>query len=126
ASSTFSLTTLRCPACSVASRSTAGETMRQGPHHGAQKSTTTGTEAVVSVPNESLSASTSHGSLWPQLAHWGTPCADAWTRLRLPQWGQVTIVAGMPPTDTRECPPCTSSSPAQRASSASASSLCCP
>src|SRR5664279_4484320 len=38
----FSLTILTLPACSVAISSSTGATMRQGPHHSAQKSTNTG------------------------------------------------------------------------------------
>src|ERR1035437_10510382 len=40
------------PACSVASSSRMGATKRQGPHHGAQKSTMTGTSLIsTSVSN---------------------------------------------------------------------------
>ncbi len=41
-SSTSSFTTLSLPAYSLASASTVGATARQGPHHAAQKSTSTG------------------------------------------------------------------------------------
>src|ERR687888_575749 len=95
ASSTLSLTTFRWPALACARRSIAGETMRHGPHHGAQKSTTTGTDALVSVANDWRSAATNHGSFVPHAAHWGTPSAVGRTRLRLPQLGQVTIVAAI-------------------------------
>src|ERR1700758_5150109 len=43
-SSTLSLAILTLPAISVAISSSAGAIMRQGPHHSAQKSTTTGSE----------------------------------------------------------------------------------
>src|SRR5450755_437691 len=42
-SSMLSLTTLRVSPRSVAISSTTGDTRRHGPHHGAQKSTSTGT-----------------------------------------------------------------------------------
>ena len=41
-SSTFTLATLTWPAYSRANASTAGSSALQGPHHGAQKSTSTG------------------------------------------------------------------------------------
>src|SRR6188472_3824208 len=104
ASSTLSLTTLTWPALDCARRSIAGETMRHGPHHGAQKSTTTGTDAFVSVANDSRSASTSQGSFVPHAAHWGTPSAVGRTRLRLPQLGQVTIVAAISCKTVEESP----------------------
>src|SRR5664279_4190614 len=50
-SSTLSLAMVTCPSISVAISSSAGEISRQGPHHSAQKSTTTGPEA----PSTSLS-----------------------------------------------------------------------
>ena len=61
AASMLSLTSLSLPACLAASRSSAGVTILHGPHHGAQKSITTGTEAAISASNESLSASAIHG-----------------------------------------------------------------
>src|SRR3990172_1372261 len=45
-SSVFSLTNFILPSYSPASSSTRGETMRQGPHQGAQKSTSTGSPAL--------------------------------------------------------------------------------
>jgi hypothetical protein len=56
------LTTFNCPARSRACASTAGETIRQGPHQGAQKSTSTGTEASIAPSNSLEAASTTHGS----------------------------------------------------------------
>src|SRR3954465_13580615 len=86
-----SLTTFNSPARSAAIRSTAGETMRHGAHHGAQKSTKTGTEATISVSKLSASASTTHGSAWWQTLQRGTPVVKIRMRLRVPQLGQVTI-----------------------------------
>jgi hypothetical protein len=60
--STSTITTLRCPACRSATSSSTGEIIRHGPHHAAQKSTTTATNAVVSATNVSLPASTTKGS----------------------------------------------------------------
>ena len=48
-SSTFSLTILILPLCSTAICSSAGATMRHGPHHSAQKSTSTGVSPLISV-----------------------------------------------------------------------------
>jgi hypothetical protein len=52
---------VRRPASSTASRSTAGDTMRHGPHHGAQKSTSTGIDARTASSNVAAVASTTHG-----------------------------------------------------------------
>src|SRR4051812_40080673 len=93
ASSVLSFTTFRRPAMLRATRSTIGETIRHGPHHGAQKSTRTGTAAWIAASNVSRSASAIHGSgLW-QFPHRGTPSAATGTRLRFPQCSQVTIAA---------------------------------
>ena len=73
ASSTLSLTTFRRPACSRPTLSTAGETMRHGPHQGAQKSTRTGTDAVISSSKSAAEASTIHGSRVWQTLQRGTP-----------------------------------------------------
>ena len=48
-SSTLTLTTLMRPAYSLASAASIGPTTRQGPHHGAQRSTRTATEARAST-----------------------------------------------------------------------------
>src|SRR5689334_20887660 len=54
ASSTLSLVTVNVPACSPAISSSTGETIRQGAHHSAQKSTNTGPGASrTSLANES-------------------------------------------------------------------------
>src|SRR3954447_23751545 len=86
-----SLTTFMRPASAAAKRSTTGETIRHGPHHGAQKSIRTGTEAVISASKLSLSASTIQGSSVPQTAQRGTPSAAGRSRWRLPQLGHLTV-----------------------------------
>src|SRR4051795_5832401 len=93
ASSVLSFTTFRRPAMLRATRSTIGETIRHGPHHGAQKSTRTGTAAWIAAANVSRAGAAIHGSgLW-QFPHRGTPSAATGTRLRFPQCSQVTIAA---------------------------------
>jgi hypothetical protein len=63
AASTLTLTSLTRPAYSFASRSSAGLTMRHGPHHGAQRSTRTGIDAASTIsPKSSSPASTTHGN----------------------------------------------------------------
>ena len=74
-------------------RSTTGETMRQGPHHGAHKSTSTGSEEVISSSKLSVSASTIHGSGAWQTLHRGTPRGRGRTRFFLAQLGHVMVVA---------------------------------
>ena len=92
ASSTLSLTTFSRPACSRPARSTSGETMRHGPHHGAQKSTSTGTDALISSSKLSGAASTIQGrSVWQTLQR-GTPDGLGRTRFFVPQLGQAMIV----------------------------------
>ena len=66
-SSTLTLTTLTRPACSRANASSIGLTIRHGPHHGAQRSTTTVGAAFASTSNVDSSASTTHGSGLPQV-----------------------------------------------------------
>src|SRR5436309_6021872 len=51
-SSTSSFKTLRRPAYSVAISSSVGAMVRQGPHHAAQKSTRTGTVALMTSPSK--------------------------------------------------------------------------
>src|SRR3954471_11578930 len=90
-----SLTTFSSPAWSRARRSTAGETMRHGAHHGAQKSTKTGTDATISESKLPASASTIHGSgVWQTLQR-GTPSGWERIRLRVAQLVHVTIVAAI-------------------------------
>src|SRR5258708_8443224 len=74
----------------------AGLTMRHGPHHGAQRSISAGTDArsATSAKSSSL-ASTIHGSgLW-QLPQRGVPVAAAGTPFPRPQFGQGTRSAAM-------------------------------
>ena len=66
--------------------------MRQGPHHGAQKSTSTGTEELISCSKESGRASRTQGSgVWQELQR-GTPEAAGRTRFLVEQLGQAMIV----------------------------------
>src|SRR5580700_6138852 len=87
-SSTLTFTSLRRPAMSVATCASAGLTMRHGPHQGAHRSTTTGTDARSATSAKvSSPASTIQGSgLW-QLPQRGTPEAAAGTRFLRPQFG---------------------------------------
>src|SRR5215217_5694698 len=98
ASSTLTLTTFRRPASSCAACSTPGATTRQGPHHGAHRSTSTGRLAAVTTCSKSPSpAEVSQGRAVWQAAHRATPLAAAGRRLRLPQLGHVTIWAMLRP-----------------------------
>ena len=87
-SSTLTFTSLTLPACDLASCSNAGLTIRHGPHHGAHRSTSTGSAAhSTTVAKLASSASAIHGSgewHWPQR---GTPLAAAGTRFFRPQTG---------------------------------------
>jgi hypothetical protein len=67
--------------------------MRQGPHQAAQKSTSTGSDESIALANVALSASTIQGSGVWQNPHRGTPSELSGTRLRLPQFVHVTVVA---------------------------------
>ena len=63
-SSTLTFTSLTRPVRSLATWARAGLTMRHGPHHGAHRSTTTGSGAASATSaNVSSSASASHGSV---------------------------------------------------------------
>jgi hypothetical protein len=98
ASSTLTLTALRRPANSRAACSTPGATIRQGPHHGAHRSSSTGRLAAVTTWSKSSSpAAVSQGRAVWQAAQRATPVAAAGRRLRLPQLGQVTISAMLRP-----------------------------
>ena len=68
--------------------------MRHGPHQGAQKSTSTGTDALISSSKLSGAASTIQGSSVWQTLQRGTPDGLGRTRFFLPQLGQATIVPG--------------------------------
>src|ERR1700730_14536449 len=66
--------------------------MRQGPHHGAHRSTRTGrAEPWTCSANVASSASATHGRGWWQVPHRGTPDAAAGTRFFRPQLGHTTI-----------------------------------
>jgi hypothetical protein len=76
----------------LARSSSTGEIIRHGPHHAAQKSTTTGTDEVVSAVKVPLFPSTTQGRLDLHRGHRGTPWAIGATRLRALQFGQLMIV----------------------------------
>lgn len=99
-SSTFTLTTLRRPANSFDRSSRMGPTIRHGPHHGAQRSTTTAGAALASMSNVSSVAFTSHGRTLAQLPQCGAPRALGRILFFLPQFGQVRIDIG--PADLAE------------------------
>src|SRR4029077_8668960 len=87
--SLLTLTSFSLPGRSVAIFSTVGDTIRQGPHQGAQKSTSTGSALCSTTAEYSASPlSVSQGSVWPQLPQCGTPPAAGGTRFVLPQFGQ--------------------------------------
>src|SRR5271165_3237409 len=66
--------------------------MRHGPHQGAQKSTSTGSEEEISCSKVSGLASTIQGSSVWQTLQRGTPEGIARTRFLVAQLGQVMIV----------------------------------
>src|SRR5260370_37307932 len=89
--SLLTLTSFSLPGRSVAIFSTIGDTIRQGPHHGAQKSTSTGSVLCSTTAEYSASPlSVSQGSVAPQLPQCGTPPAAGGTRFFLPQFWQGT------------------------------------
>lgn len=73
------------------SSSRIGEIIRHGPHQPAQKSTITGTDAVVSSVNDASSAWTIHGNAVLHFAQRGVPDGIAPTRFRAPQFVHVMI-----------------------------------
>src|SRR5690349_3415850 len=88
----LTLVNLIVPARSPATRSSAGLTMRHGPHQGAQKSTSTGVgDRSTTCVKLSSPASTIHGNGRWHAAQAGAPEAEAGTRLRFRQCGQATI-----------------------------------
>src|SRR6478752_3906320 len=92
-SSALTLTSLRLPARSPASFSRAGLTIRQGPHHGAHTSTSTGRlDSSTTAWNSSSFASTTHRSGVLHFPHRGMPLATAGTRFLVPQLPHVTVV----------------------------------
>ena len=87
-SSTFTLVTFKRPGFFAAIRSTAGETIRHGPHHGAHRSTSTGVVARSTTASKVESvASVSHGRGALHAAQAGLPDAEAGTRFFVPQDG---------------------------------------
>src|SRR5262249_10575526 len=122
--STFTLTSLTLPARSRASCSSAGLTMRQGPHQGAHKSTTTGILAASATSAKvASSASAIHGSASWHVPQRGVPAAAVGTRLVLPQCPHRTSplvmallfrsVPATRPEHTAVCPGETRADPAQ-------------
>src|SRR6478752_3493076 len=92
-SSALTLTSLSLPASSPASFSRAGLTIRQGPHHGAHTSTSTGRLASSTTAwNSSSFASTTHGSGVLHFPQRGIPLATAGTRFLAPQLAHATFV----------------------------------
>jgi len=131
-SSTLTLTTLSEPARSPASCSRTGSTIRQGPHHGAQKSTRTGTLACVSAAKLDSLAGTIHGSGDLQREQRGVPRGTGPTRFFTPQDAQEMIDAISASLDASACgetPSRTGNPPDEglgRAPSLAASSRCQP
>jgi len=92
ASSMFTLTSFTWPACSRASRSSIGLTVRHGPHHGAHKSTKTGSTDFSTISAKlSVAASVIHGSGARHCPHRGPPAAAAGTRFFRPHTSHVTM-----------------------------------
>src|ERR1700694_2876232 len=87
--SLLTFTSLTLPGRSVAIFSTMGDTIRQGPHQGAQKSTRSGNELCsTTAGNSPPPLRVGHGTAAPQLPQCGTPLAADRTRFILPQLGQ--------------------------------------
>src|SRR5882672_1538836 len=95
-SSVLIFTTFTLPARSLATFSTAGATIRHGPHQGAQNSASTGRGLGSPLAWKSaLVSAASHGSGEPHFAHWGTPAAAVWSRFFCPHVGQVTTLVSL-------------------------------
>src|SRR5438105_2580925 len=83
------LTSFSRPGLCCAICSTIGETTRQGPHQGAQKSISTGRALSSTTAAYSASpVSVSQGRAAPQTPQCGTPPAAGRTRFCRPQFGQ--------------------------------------
>ena len=93
ASSTLTRTTLSFPAWARASLSIVGPTSRQGPHQGAQKSTSTGTLASSACSKARSSTSTIQRRGVLQTPQRTTPFPLSGIRFVLPQAGQATLDA---------------------------------
>src|SRR2546428_14168668 len=94
--SVLTLTAFNLPASSLDKRSTAGATIRHGPHQGAQKSMSTGiglfsTTALKSDPPLSVS----QGRAAPHFGQWGTPSAADRIRVFCPHLGHVTTFGSL-------------------------------
>ena len=61
------------PACLAATFASSGATMRQGPHHGAQKSTTTGRSLCVTAASKLAASGVSIGSPGGAIPAWHLP-----------------------------------------------------
>src|SRR5437763_15482653 len=90
--STLTLTSFTRPANVRARFSRTGLTIRHGPHHGAHRSTMTGSfdRSATSAKSPSPASTTQGNASW-QLAQRGVPVAAAGTRFFVPQWGPGTI-----------------------------------
>ena len=80
---------------SRATRSSSGATIRQGPHHGAQKSTTTGTAAARTSASKEPASGASMGapggdSVVPHPPHLASLALNG-TRFFRPHWLHATI-----------------------------------
>ncbi len=84
--STLTLTSFNRPDKSRATCSSAGLTIRHGPHHSAHISTSTGMAASSTISSNSSSPlSVIHGRAAPHLPHLGTPDARSGIRFFVPQ-----------------------------------------
>ena len=70
--------------------------MRHGPHHGAQKSASTGT-GLAATPSlkSAVEISTTQGRADPHVAQCGTPAATTLTRFFWPQRGQARTLLSL-------------------------------
>src|SRR5438045_9314948 len=96
-SSTLTLTTLSRPAYSRARSARIGLTKRHGPHHGAQRSTTTAGAAFASTSNVESVASTTHGRIVWHLPQNGAPRSLGPIRFFAPQFGHSRTEIGPGP-----------------------------
>ena len=98
-SSLLTLTSRARPLSWAAACSKAGAIMRQGPHHGAQKSTTTGRSVLPTTASKLASVSSTGSpasSACPQRPQVGSsPSRAAGTRLVAAQWAQAMCRASV-------------------------------
>jgi len=71
--SVFTFAISQCPASSLATFSSSGVITRHGPHHGAQKSTTTGSDVDEISASNVRASGTSTGSGGSERAAWHEP-----------------------------------------------------